>query len=384
MDHFMNEMMRSELGEEDKKQMEKMLKSGCSMQEVMDHFMNRGMEEPTDEKTEFQKKMEQMLEGKNLNEDEVLALMRSQVDEETKEEKVSMLGKQLNSEDQAQMEEMLKNGCSIEEVMGHFMSRKSPEKEKSKFAQNIKKLIAGKDLSPDAVLDIIAEQLDDEQRQKMEEMLSKGYTKQDVINHFMRTAKTKEEQMQETAEQIKALMNDENMSEDNKLEMLRNQLSKEDLAQMEELLRDGGSLEDVMQQMLKCKSTESLAESELSKIVHQMMGDKELSNKEILSLIRDQIDEKAREEMENMLKKGFSEQEVIEHFLTHGKTLSEKQRETSEKLQSMLSDTNMTPEEVIDLLQNTLEGSDKVQMEQMLKQGCSMEEVIAHFSNRGP
>merc|ERR1719369_2620859 len=64
-------MLRDELGEEDKKQMEKMLKSGCSMQEVMDHFMNRGMEEPTDEKTEFQKKMEQMMEGKNLNEDEV-------------------------------------------------------------------------------------------------------------------------------------------------------------------------------------------------------------------------------------------------------------------------------------------------------------------------
>merc|ERR1719472_454883 len=176
-------MLRDELGEEDKKQMEKMLKSGCSMQEVMDHFMNRGMEEPTDEKTEFRKKMEKMMEGKNLNEDEVLALMRSQVDEETKkemaamlakgyskqdvinhlmknmktdeekdreavkklealfndqdmseEEKVSMLGKQLNSEDQAEMEEMLKNGCSIEEVMGHFMSRKSPEKEKSKFA----------------------------------------------------------------------------------------------------------------------------------------------------------------------------------------------------------------------------------------------------------
>merc|ERR1712179_284219 len=192
-------------------------------------------------------------------------------------------------------------------------------------------------------------------------------------NHFMKNAKTKEEQMRETADKIKALMNDENMSEQNKLEILRNQLSKEDLAQMEEMLKDGGSLEDVMQQMLKSKSTESLAESELSKIVHQMMGDKELSNKEILSLIRDQIDEKARDEMENMLKKGFSEQEVIEHFLTHGKTLSEKQRETSEKLQSMLSDTNMTPEEAIGLLQNTLEGADKVHME----------EVIAHFSNRG-
>merc|ERR1711884_360759 len=104
-------------------------------------------------------------------------------------------------------------------------------------------------------------------------------------------------------DKIKALMNDENMSEQNKLEILRNQLSKEDLAQMEEMLKDGGSLEDVMQQMLKSKSTESLAETELSKVIHQMMGDNTLTNSEILDLIRDQIDEASREELAKMLEK---------------------------------------------------------------------------------
>merc|ERR1711972_548342 len=153
------ELMKDSMDAESKKKMDQMLKSGMPLDEVIEHFLKKG------------KTMEQMMEGKNLNEDEVLALMRSQVDEETKkeiaamlakgyskqdvinhlmktmktdeekdreavkklqalfndqdmseEEKVNMLGKQLNSEDQAQMEEMLKNGCSIEEVMGHFMS----------------------------------------------------------------------------------------------------------------------------------------------------------------------------------------------------------------------------------------------------------------------
>merc|ERR1711936_890181 len=190
-------MLRSELGAEDKAQLEKMLKHGCSMQEVIDHFLNRGNESDSDEKTEFQTKMEEMLEGKNLNEDEILALMRSQVDDETKaeikamlekgytkqddinhlmkniktseekerenakklmslfddqdmteEEKINMLEKQLNNEDKAQMEEMLKRGCSIEEVIGHFMTRsQSPAKEKSSFAKNIEKMIEGKDLA---------------------------------------------------------------------------------------------------------------------------------------------------------------------------------------------------------------------------------------------
>merc|ERR1712076_66854 len=75
------EMLRAELGADDKKQLEKMLKSGCSMQEVIDHFLNRSNESDSEEKTEFQIKMEQLLDGKNLNEDEVLALMRSQVDD---------------------------------------------------------------------------------------------------------------------------------------------------------------------------------------------------------------------------------------------------------------------------------------------------------------
>jgi len=428
------ELMRSQLGAEDKAQLERMLKNGCSVQEVIDHFVKRGQEpRETEDKTEFQTKIEELLGGKNLSDDEILALIRSQVDDETKaeikamlekgyskkdvinhlmknvktneekekeaaarllalfddqamceEEKISLLEKQLNNEDKAQMEEMLRRGCSIEEVIGHFMTRsQSPDREKSKFAQTIEKMMEGKNMSVDEVLQMIEEQLDDESKQRLEEMLKKGYTKQDVINYFLKNAKTKEEQMRETADKIKALMNDENMTEENKLEILRNQLSKEDLAQMEEMLKDGGSLEDVMQQMLKSKSTESLAETELSRVIHQMMGERQLSNGEILDLIKNQIDEAGQAELQNMLMQGFSEQEVIDHFLTHGKTLTEKQRETSEKLQAMLKDSNLSPEETISLLQTALDEADKVQMERMLSRGCSVEEVVAHFSNRG-
>merc|ERR1712032_1183789 len=298
------------------------------MGDVINHLM-KNMKTDEEKDREAVKKLEALFNDQDMSE----------------EEKVSMLGKQLNSEDQAQMEEMLKNGCSIEEVMGHFMSRKSPEKEKSKFAQNIEKLIGGKDLSPDAVLDLISEQLDDEQRQKMEEMLSKGYTKQDVINHFMRTAKTKEDQMQE-------------------------------------LLRDGGSLQDVMQTILKSKSTDSIVENELSAMVQKAMAEGKLSNSEVLGLIKGQLDEQDKAEMAAMLAKGMTEQEVIDHFLNNGKTANEKKRETSEKLQALLSEAS-TPEAQLEVMRGALEGADRAQMEQMLKSGCSIEEVMKHFSNRG-
>merc|ERR1712179_538844 len=236
------DMLRSELGSEDKAQLEKMLKSGCSMQEVIEHFLNRGNESDSEEKTEFQTRMEEMMEGKNLNEDEILALMRSQVDDETKAEIKAMLDKGYTKQDV--INHLLKNQKTSEEkdresarkLMSLFDDQQMSEQEKINmlekqlnnedkaqmeeklsFAKNIEKMIEGKDLSEDDVLQLIEGQLDDESKQKMEEMLKKGYTKQDVINHFMKNAKTKEEQMRETADKIKALMNDENMSEQNKL-----------------------------------------------------------------------------------------------------------------------------------------------------------------------
>ena len=429
----MIELLRADLGSEDRIQLEKMLKNGCSLQEVIDHFINRGTESDKDDKTEFQSKIEELMSGKDLNEDEILALMRSQVDDTTKAEikamldkgyskldvinhlmktvktneekekenasklmsifddqemseddKINMLEKQLNSEDQAQMAEMLKNGCTIEEIIGHFMTRSaSPEKEKSDFAKSIEAMIEGKNMTPEEILHLIEEQLDDEAKQKMEEMLSKGYTKQDVINHFMKNAKTREEQMRETADKIKALMNDENMSEESKLEILRNQLSKEDLAQMEEMLKDGGSLDDVMQQMLKSKSTDNLAETELSKMISKMIGEHQITNKEIIKMIKEQVDEDSKCELEDMVEKGLSDQEIIDYFLAHGKTRNEKQRQVSEKLRSILKDKELSPEETIEILKDTLKGGDKNQMEQMMEQGCSMEEIIELFTNRG-
>merc|ERR1712060_650115 len=115
-----------------------------------------------DEKTDFQKKMEQMLDGKNLNEDEVLALMRSQVDEETKKEIAAML--------------------------------------------------------------------------------AKGYSKQDVINHLMKSMKTDEEKDREAVKKLQALFNDQDMSEEEKVNMLGKQLNSEDQAQMEEMLKNGCSI----------------------------------------------------------------------------------------------------------------------------------------------
>ncbi len=427
------DMMRGELGKADLAQLEKMLANGCSKQEVIEHFLNRGKdEESCIGKTEFQEKMEQLLDGKNLSDDEVLALMRGQLDEKgkkeiaemlakgyskkdiiahmmkntkteaekqqeevaklanlfnendfTEEEKISMLERQLSPEDKKKMEEMLKNGCAIEEVIQHFMNRAmSPECEKSAFAKSIEKMTGGKAVSQDDMLTLIAENLDPEQQEKMNEMLAKGYSKQDVIDYFMKNAKTKEEQMQETADKIKALMNDNSMTDKDKLEILKNQLSKEDFAQMEALLKDGGSVDDVVSKLLKSKSTESICDTELARAVHEMIDGRDLSKEEILDIIKGQIDEDSLLELEDMLKRGIAPQEIIDHYLSNGKTIQEARRMVSHKIKAIISSIECSPKEKLELIRDVLMPADIKQIERLLSSGLSMEEVLEHFSDR--
>merc|ERR1712106_572096 len=338
------DMLKSELSSEDKSQLEKMLKNGCSMQEVIDHFLNRGNESDSEEKTEFQARMEEMLEGKNLNEDEILALMRSQVDDETKaeikamlekgytkqdvinhlmktmktteekerenakklmslfddqdmseEEKISMLEKQLNNEDKAQMEEMLRRGCSIEEVIGHFMSRsESPDREKSNFAKNIEKLIEGKNLSVDDVLQLIEGLVSEKDQKKMEKMLAQGYSPDEIVEHFMDEAE-KKSGTHSLAKKMEKLMDGKDLSEDEVLELMKNELGAESKKKMEELINQGHSPKDVMKMMMQTgKTQEEEARDTAETMKHTMTSKKKnikMSQKELKEMLDERLDD---------------------------------------------------------------------------------------------
>merc|ERR1711892_1312898 len=126
------EMLRSELSSEDKSQLERMLHNGCSIQEVIDHFLNRGVEDEREDKTDFQTKIEEMLDGKNLNDDEILALMRSQVDDATKLE----------------IKAMLEKGYSKQDVIKHLLrNTKTEEEQQNDQARRLTTLFENQEMS---------------------------------------------------------------------------------------------------------------------------------------------------------------------------------------------------------------------------------------------
>ena len=130
-----------------------MLKKGCSTQEIIEHFINRDVsDEETQEKTMFEKKMEELMDGKSLSDEQILDLMKHELDNDSV----------------AQMEQMLERGYTKEDVIKYFMKHGD---DRNDFVQEMKKITEGSDLSKEEILDIMKKKLGVMSQRKMEDML---------------------------------------------------------------------------------------------------------------------------------------------------------------------------------------------------------------------
>merc|ERR1712223_500907 len=139
---------------------EEMLRCGCSQDEVIQHFMNREKNKKGQKRNEFGRKIYELTKGKKLTKKELLCLMKNYLDEESL----------------AKMEEMIKKGYPIEDVIDFFLkSGKTPEqalraktllkeKEKKEAAKKLREQIEGSNLSNDEILAILQLSMGDEDR----------------------------------------------------------------------------------------------------------------------------------------------------------------------------------------------------------------------------
>ena len=162
-----------------------------------------------------------MLKDSNLSPEEAFELLKTALDEA----------------DKAQVERMLAQGCSVQEIVSHFSNRGiNTNTEESQLAVAVKRLSCGRALSPDQMLNLIEQQLSEDSKAEMAEMLKKGYSKQDVINHFMNHGKAAHEEQRDVANNLSVLINSDTMSDDEIMEILKQQLSPSDKKLMEQML----------------------------------------------------------------------------------------------------------------------------------------------------
>merc|ERR1712072_479719 len=100
-------------------------------------------------------------------------------------------------------------------------------------------------------------------------------------------------------------------------------------------------------------------ETEFTKKMKELIGGKNLSEEEMLELMKSQLGEGSKAELEAMLAQGYSLQDVMDHFMKHGKTQEQEQEELKSKLGNMMSDPNMKPKDVLNALRDKLSSEDQ-------------------------
>merc|ERR1711971_1357499 len=178
------EMMRKQLGSAGRKELEEMLARGRSLNDIIDSFIHKPSElAPPDEDTEFAKKIKQLMGDKTLSAEQMMNLIKSQLD----------------PNGQMQLDEMVRCGCSHDEVIQHFMNREKNKKgqKRNEFGRKIYELTKGKKLTKKELLCLMKNYLDEESLIKMEEMMKKGYPIEDVIDFFLKSGKTPEQALRE-------------------------------------------------------------------------------------------------------------------------------------------------------------------------------------------
>ena len=376
-----NAMMKN-LNKDEQAKVEEMLKLGMTMDDIIKHFVSGGMDDDKQAREEKQKvkdelkgKLKKMLNDPNASTEEVFNTLRNQLPEE----------------DQAKIDEMLKKGMSMDQIIKHFMKGGMDEKqEDNEFTRKMKELVGGKDLSEEELLELMKSQLGEGSKAELEAMLAGGMSLQDAMDHFMKHGKTQEQEQEELKLKLEKMLTDGNTNPEEAFSALRDKLSSEDQAKIDELLKSGMTMEDIIKKFvdggiegIDQLNKELTTESEFAKQMKELSGGKDLTQEEMLELMKSKLGEDSKAKLEEMLAKGYTMEEAMNYMMKHGKTEEQEQKILADKIKAAMDGKNMTEEEKLNFLKANLSDDAKKAMDELLAQGYTKEEIIELFKKHG-
>lgn len=345
-----------------------MLQKGYKIDDVIEHFLSKG-KTSDEEHREIGSKLEKLIDVKSMSDNKIIEIMNSV----------------LGAFDKTQVEDMLRRGCPTPELFELFCNRGKQSSNKTEFAMRMERLLDGKCLAPQDILEIMKDNLDDESKECISVLLEKGYTIQDIIEHLLRNGKTPEQKQKEVAEKMLQLL-DSDMSEEQVLNMMRKQLGAAGCKEMEEMLKKGCSLNEILDSFMHkpCELDNKEEETEFAKKIKLLMGDKTLDAQQMIDLIKSELDPTSQIQLEEMLKSGCTKDEVIQHFMTRERNKKgQKRNDFGRKIYELTKGKKLTKKELICLMKNYLDEESLVKMEEMLKKGYPIEDVIDYFLKNG-
>ena len=353
-----------------------------SLADAMKHFMEHGKTE----EEEQAERMKKALDNPNM----------------TSEQKMKLLKESLSDEAKAAMDKLLAEGYSMDEVINLMKNHGDNLKGLAAAAEaqrkeNIKAALENPNLSTEEKMNLLRENLSDEAKAAMDKLLADGYTMEEVMN-LMKNHGNNIDGLAAAAaaqreESVKAALEDPNMSNEDKMKLLQETLSDEAKAAMEKLLADGYTMDEVMKLMAAHgNDVEGLAaaaaalsneETDFKKKMKELAGGKDLTDEQMLELMKSQLGAGSRAELEALLAKGVSLQDAMNYMMRHGKTEEEEAAVLAQKIRAGMEGKNMTDREKIEFLRQNLSDEAKAAMDELLAQGYTMEEVIELFKKHG-
>ena len=86
-------------------------------------------------------------------------------------QKLEFMKTLVSDKDQKKMDKMLKQGYSPDEIVQHFLEDAEKKSGSQTLARKLEDLTGGKDLSEDEMLELMKNEMGEESRKKMEELM---------------------------------------------------------------------------------------------------------------------------------------------------------------------------------------------------------------------
>jgi len=297
------------------------------------------------------------------------------------------------------VEEMLSEGYSMDEIIDHLMRHGLDDNRDTEIEKRMKHLTQGLSLSIKEQLDLLRIQLGTKCKARLEKMLQDGKPIEDVFGYFMKHGKTEEEEQAESCRMLKKFLSTNSMDETDVLNFVRNQFGADMEGAMKTMLCKGYTIEEVIErteQMFReghdvpyitkyfneNVGTKAEEREKINMELTKLLSKKNLSDEEMLKVVREKFGYKAEAAMREMLRSGQNIEQAINQLIEDGID-ERKETELEKRMKILLKGKVLSPEENLELLKSQLGPEAREKLEQMLKQGKSADYIWRYFMKHG-
>merc|ERR1712055_505783 len=147
------------------------------------------------------------------------------------------------------------------------------------------------------------------------------------------------------------------------------------------MLQKGYTKEDVIKYFMKHGDDRNDFVNEMKKITG---GDSDLSKEEILDIMKSKLGVMSQRKMEDMIREGYSADEIIKHLMTHGKTQEQETKLFTRRMSILLErEVTLTDKEKVDKIKEHLGKEAASMLEELLKNGFTHAGLLDLFLRHG-